>query len=144
MKHCLKNYSELFFLDATCKVLEIRLPVYLFLVEDSMGESEVVDVAVLVEETEEIVRWMLQCLKDRNPELSPRVTKADKDFNETVIVKGLFPSATVFICLFHSLSFFKREISDKSLSLPEGTQIVLKEIFQSMCYARSAEEYNNS
>lgn len=56
MKHCLKNYSELFFLDATCKVLEIRLPVYLFLVEDSMGESEVVGVAVLVEETEEIVR----------------------------------------------------------------------------------------
>lgn len=39
---------------------------------------------------------------------------------------------------------FKREISDKSLALPEGTQIVLKEIFQSMCYARSAEEYNNS
>ena len=56
MKRCLKNYPELFFLDATCKVLEIRLPVYLFLVEDSMGESEVVGVAVLVEETEKTVR----------------------------------------------------------------------------------------
>lgn len=35
-------------------------------------------------------------------------------------------------------------ISDKSLGLPEGTQIVLKEILHSMCYARSGEEYNNS
>ena len=31
-------------------------------------------------------------------------------------------------------------ISDKSLGLPEGTQIVLKEILHSMCYARSGEE----
>ena len=59
MKRCLKNYPEILFLDATYKLLEIRLPVYLFLVEDSMGESEVVGVAILVEETEEIVRWML-------------------------------------------------------------------------------------
>ena len=59
MKRCLKNYPLILFLDATYKLLEIRLPVYLFLVEDSMGESEVVGVAILVEETEEIVRWML-------------------------------------------------------------------------------------
>ena len=143
MKRCLKNYPEIFFLDATYKLLEIRLPVYLFLVEDSMGESEVVGVAILVEETEEIVGWMIQCLKDRNPEFSPGAVMADKDFNERAIIKELFPSATVLICLFHSLRSFKREISDKSLALPEGTQIILKEIFQSMCYARSAEEYNN-
>ena len=109
-----------------------------------MGESEIVGVAVLVEETEENVKWMLQCLKDRNPEFSPRVVMTDKDFNKKAIIKELLPSATVLICLFHSLWSFKREISDKSLALPEGTQIFLKEIFQSMCYARSAEECNNS
>ena len=68
---------------------------------------------------------------------------ADKDFNERAIIKELFPSAIVLICLLHSLRSFKREISDKFLALPEGTQIVLKEIFQSMCYSRSAEEYKN-
>ena len=56
MKPCLKNYPEILFLDATYKLLEIRLPVSLFLVEDSMGESEVIGVAILVEETEEILR----------------------------------------------------------------------------------------
>ena len=85
---------------------------------------------------------MLQCLKDRNPVFSPRVVMADKDFNERVI-----SFSTVLTCLFHSLWSFKREISDKFLALPGGrggTQIVLKEIFQSMCYARSIEEHNNT
>ena len=68
-----------------------------------MGESEIVGVAVLVEETDEIVKWMLQCLKDRNPEFSPRVVMTDKDFNKKAIIKELLSSATVLICLFHSL-----------------------------------------
>ena len=141
MKKCLKDYSEIFFLDATYKLLELRLPVYLFMVEDSMGETEVVAVGILVAETEDNVRWMLESLRERNPEFKPRVFMADKEFNERAIIKELFPTATVLICLFHSLRSFKREISDKALGLPEGTQVVLKELFQSMCYAKSEDEY---
>ena len=141
MKKCLKAYSKIFFLDATYKLLELRLPVYLFMVEDSMGETEVVAVGILVAETEDNVRWMLESLRERNPEFKPRVFMADKDFNERAIIKELFPTATVLICLFHSLRSFKREISDKALGLPEGTQVVLKELFQSMCYAKSEDEY---
>lgn len=51
-----------------------------------MGESEVVGVAILVEETQEIVKQMPQCLKDRNPEFPPRVVMADKDFNGRAII----------------------------------------------------------
>ena len=121
MKKCLKAYSEIFFLDATYKLLELRLPVYLFMVEDSMGETEVVTVGILVAETEDNVKWMLESLRERNPEFKPRVFMADKDFNERAIIKELFPTATVLICLFHSLRSFKREISDKALGLAEGT-----------------------
>ena len=69
MKKCLKAYSEILFLDATYKLLELRLPVYLFMVEDSMGETEVVTVGVLVAETEDNVKWMLESLRERNPEI---------------------------------------------------------------------------
>ena len=62
MKKCLKAYSEIFFLDATYKLLEQRLPVYLFMVEDSMGETEVVAVGILVAETEDNLNWMLESL----------------------------------------------------------------------------------
>ena len=108
MKKCLKDYSEIFFLDATYKLLELRLPVYLFMVEDSMGETEVVAVGILVAETEDNVGWMLESLRERNPEFKPRVFMADKDFNERAIIKELFPTATVLMCLFHSLRSFKR------------------------------------
>ena len=121
------------FLDATFKLLELRLPVYLFTVE-----TEVVTVGILVTETEDNVKWVLQSLQEKNPE---RVFIVDKDFNERAIIKELFPTATVLICLFHSLRSFKREISDKALGLAEGAQVLLKELFQSMCYARSEDEY---
>ena len=121
------------FLDATYKLLELRLPVYLFTVE-----TEVVTVGILVTETEDNVKWVLQSLQEKNPE---RVFIVDKDFNERAIIKELFPTATVLICLFHSLRSFKREISDKVLGLAEGAQVLLKELFQSMCYARSEDEY---
>ena len=67
VKKCLKAYSEVFFLDATYKLLELCLPVYLFMVEDSMGETEVVAVGILVAETEDNVKWMLESLQERNP-----------------------------------------------------------------------------
>ena len=66
---------------------------------------------------------------------------ADKDFNERAIVKELFPTTTVLICLFHSLPLFKREMNDKALGLAEGTQVVLKELFQSLCCAKSEDKY---
>ena len=87
------------FLDATYKLLELRLPVYLFTVE-----TEVVTVGILVTETEDNVKWVLQSLQEKNPE---RVFIVDKDFNERAIIKELFPTATVLICLFHSLRSLK-------------------------------------
>ena len=112
------------FLDATFKLLELRLPVYLFTVE-----TEVVTVGILVTETEDNVKWVLQSLQEKNPE---RVFIVDKDFNERAIIKELFPTATVLICLFHSLRSFKRKIIDKALGLAEEAQVLLKSSF-SLC-----------
>ena len=141
MKKCLKAHSGIFFLDATYKLLELRLLVYLFMIEDSMGEAEVVAVGILVAETEDNIKWMLESLRERNPEFKRGVIMADKDFNERAIIKEIFPKSTVPICLFHSLRSFKREISDKVLGLAGGTQVVLKELFESMWYAKSEGEY---
>ena len=86
MKKCLKAYSGIFFLAATYKLLELRLPVYLFMIEDSMGETEVVAVGILVAETKDNMKWMLESSRERNPEFKPRVFMAEKDFNERTII----------------------------------------------------------
>ena len=59
MKEDFKSYSEVIFLD------ELRLPVYIFLVEDSMGKSKLVGVGLLVLENAESLKWLLERLKKK-------------------------------------------------------------------------------
>ena len=41
MKQCFSSYTEIIYLDATYKLLQIGLPIYLLLCEDSNGLSEI-------------------------------------------------------------------------------------------------------
>ena len=109
-----------------------------------MGESEIAGVGLLVSENAESLRWLLNAFKGNNVNDQPRVIMADKDFNERYILKECFPTASVLICLFHTLRSFKRELSDKRFSLSESQNITLKELFQNMCYARNVKEYENT
>ena len=52
MKKMFSSYPELVCIDATYKLLELRFPVYIMLVEDGNRQSEVVAVFLLMEETE--------------------------------------------------------------------------------------------
>ena len=137
MKEDFQSYPEIIFIDATYKLTELRLPVYIFLVEDSMGESEIAGVGLLMSENAESLRWLLSAFKGNNVNDQPRVIMADKDVNERHMLKECFPTAHVLICLFHTLRSFKRELSDKRFSLSESQNITLKELFQKMSYARN-------
>ena len=66
MKDAFKAYPELLCLDATYKLLELGLPVYLMLCEDSNGQSEVVAVCLLVTEDGDSMTWMMEALKKHN------------------------------------------------------------------------------
>ena len=52
MKQIFKAYPELVCIDSTYKLLELRFPVYIMLIEDGNGQSELVAVFLLLEETE--------------------------------------------------------------------------------------------
>ena len=60
MRDTFKAYPELLCLDATYKLLELRLPVYLMLSEDSNGQSEIAAVCLLVQEDATSVTWMVE------------------------------------------------------------------------------------
>ncbi|XP_057308124.1 uncharacterized protein LOC130646010 [Hydractinia symbiolongicarpus] len=66
---------------------------------------------------------------------------ADKDLTLRKVVKEIFPTCKLLICLFHTLRSFKREISNQSFNLRECQQVVLKELFQKMCYSKTESEY---
>ena len=54
-------------IDATYKLNELRMPVYLMLVIDSNGQSEIVGIFLTVSETEEAITKMVQAFKAQNP-----------------------------------------------------------------------------
>ena len=99
MKQCFSSYPEIIFLDATYKLLQIGLPIYLLLCEDSNGLSEIVFVCLLVTEDKGSLQWMLEMFKKNNPCWSQvRIVMADKDIGERDVIKLSLPSASVLIC----------------------------------------------
>ena len=55
---------------------------YIFLVEDFMGESEIAGVGLLVSENAESLKWLLNAFKENNVNDYPRAIIADKDLNK--------------------------------------------------------------
>ena len=67
-KQIFSAYPELICIDATYKLLELRFPVYIMLVEDGNGQSEIVAVFLLMEETEQSIKSMVGIFKNHNPQ----------------------------------------------------------------------------
>ena len=112
MKEAFHAYPEIVFIDATYKLLELGLPTYLTLSEDSNGQSEITSVCLLVSEDAESMKWMIDVFKKHNSEWTRiRVVMGDKDIGEQDVIKQCFPNSSVLICLFHTLRSFRREIT---------------------------------
>ena len=107
--------------DTTYKLNKLRMPLYLMLVVNSNGQSEIVATFLTTLETEEVITKMVQVFKTHNPKWSQtRVVVSDKDFTEHTVFKKEFPSAFLLICLFHMLRTLKREVSCEKLGLLPG------------------------
>ena len=143
MLECFKAYPELLCIDATYKLLELGLPVYLMLVEDSNGQSEIVAVCMLVTEDRDSMCWMFEAFKKLNPHWSQvRVVMADKDIGERDVIKEQLPSTAVLICLFHTLRTLKREISCEKMGISSGQRSNCLEMLQKLAYATSEAQYH--
>ena len=69
------RFPEIVFVDATYKLNDLRMPLYLFLVEDGNGESEVVALWMILTES---IRQMAEIFKKHNsqwPQLQSWLTR---------------------------------------------------------------------
>lgn len=60
MKKSFDLFPEILFIDGTYKLLNIRCPVYILVVENSFGTTDVVGIGILVSENIESINWMLE------------------------------------------------------------------------------------
>ena len=135
MRHVFCSYPEILFIDATYKLLELRFPVYVLLVEDGNGQSELAAVFLLLEETEMSISAMVNAFKKHNSKWeSVRVIMADKDMTEQEVFAAAFPNSKLLICLYHTFHSFRREIAVDKLGITSGERNMCLDILQQMAY----------
>lgn len=135
-------YPELMLVDSTHKVNSLRMPLFLILVVDGNGESEVVAAFIVINECADLLSQMVTIFKTRNPAWeSINVIMTDKDLAERKVFKDLLPQANLHICLFHVMRTFKREISTEKMGITQEERTTALEIIQDICYAKSEEQY---
>lgn len=103
IKVCMTAYGKMIFVDATYKLLSINAAVYLIIVEDSNGTSEIVAVCILMYKDSHLVTWFSETFKNFNESWSQKkVVMADKDLLKRDIIKTSFLQARVFKCVIHT------------------------------------------
>lgn len=103
MKEIYSYFPEIIFIDATHKLNELRMPLYVLLVEDGNGESEVVAIWIVVNEDASSIKKMVNLFKLHNKNWHKTTTiMSDKDFVEREVFKEEFPDAHLHIIMFIS------------------------------------------
>ena len=142
MRDIYRKYPEILFVDATYKLNELRMPLYVLLAEDGNGESHIVAVWLITSEDAANIRAMTEIFQQYNEEWCKTVTiMADKDFTERNIFLQQFPQANLLICLFHVLKTFRREITSEKVGITSAERYMVLEIVQRMAYSTNEEMY---
>jgi zinc finger SWIM domain-containing protein 3 len=116
MKKFFGQYPELLMMDATYKLTNVRMPVYVMLCVGPLGESEIVAVFLTDSEDTASLTEAMQCFKQRNSNWTKiRTVITDKDMAEREAIKQEFTDATLLLCLFHVLRAMSREITTSKM-----------------------------
>ena len=142
MKEIYQQYPEILFVDATHKLNELRMPLYVLLVEDGNGESHIVAVWLVTSEDAATTKAMAEIFQAHNEQWHNTVTiMADKDFTERNIFQQQFPQANLLVCSFHVLKTFRREITSEKIGITAAERYTVLEILQRTAYSTTEEMY---
>lgn len=142
MQNIYSHFPEILLVDATYKLLDLRMPVYLLMCIDGDGLSEVLAMFIVAEETKEVIKATVELFKKHNPSWDKtKVVMSDKDFTERDVFKACFPAASLNICLYHTLRSFRREITCEKMGITSAERLRVLEIVFSLAHSKTVGEY---
>ena len=145
MHNLFEKFPEMILVDATYKLLDLRMPVYLLMCIDGDGLSEIVAMFTLAEETKDVIQATVEIFKKHNPSWSQtKVIMSDKDFTERDAFTSCFPGASLNICLYHTLRSLRREVTCEKLGISSAERLRALEILSSMAHSKTATEYHKA
>ena len=142
MKSMFMSYPEVLFIDATYKLNDLRMPLYVLMSIDGNGESEIVCLWIVQSEDKPTLSNLLVEFKKHNASSSLiQCVMTDKDITERDVIKEQIPQAALVICLFHTLRTMRRKVSCEKLGISQSERMMSLELLSKMAYARSEEAY---
>ena len=142
MKEDFRKYPDVILLDATYKLNNCLMPLYVMLCVDGNGASQLAMICLTVSETQEAITKMIQTFKKHNPAWQKvRFAMTDKDMVERSVIKSEMPQVELGLCLFHTLRSFKREVTTSKMGISEESRDLSLRLLQSMAYAQSSDRY---
>nr|XP_047146225.1 zinc finger SWIM domain-containing protein 1-like [Hydra vulgaris] len=142
MKRFFSLYPELLLVDATYKLTNLRMPLYLLLVVGPNGESEIAAIFLTASEDCVSLSAMFEIFKEKNinwSKISSVFTY--KDMTEHECIKHAFPQINLLLCIFHVLRCMSREITTSKMNISEAQRLVALKALQKMTYATTEKEY---
>lgn len=143
MRNAINAWPEIIFTDSTYKMLANGMITVLTHIMHSNGRTHIGCVGLLTEESTELYQWVFRCLKSDNPKVKENNTCWMSD--KCKMIRGAlnleFPGTPVYMCSFHSMQSFQREITTNKM---QTTKHVVKEALknlENMLYSDSEESY---
>ena len=91
------------------------MPLYVLMIVDGNGESEIVCLWLTQFEDKETITELVQEFKKHNSNWSlTQGIMSDKDMTERIVLSEQFPQSKLLICLFHTLRTMRRDIRRKA------------------------------
>ncbi|KAK6178266.1 hypothetical protein SNE40_013072 [Patella caerulea] len=142
MRNTFSAYPELLLIDATYKLNDLRMPLYVLMNVDGNGESEVIALWLVATEDRMTISMLVNKFKERNPDWKDiTVIMADKDMVKRDVLTEKMPGADIQICLFHVMRSLRREVSTDKLGISAGERDMSLEFLTKIAHACSEEEY---
>ncbi len=104
-------------IDATYKLNDLQMPLYVLMIVDGNGESEIVALWLTQCEDKVTLGSLMSEFKKHNKSWnSIQCIMSDKDMTERNVLTEHLPKAKLLICLFHTLRSMKREVSCEKIA----------------------------
>ena len=104
------------------------------------NKGELVSISFMVDETSESLKFVLSAFRDISHH-RPTAVLIDKDFTEIKILKELFPTARILLCLFHVPKYIRSKVLTTAAESQEKKE-ELYELFEGLMHAPDEEEFD--
>lgn len=143
MKQNFNLYPELILVDATYRLNDRRMPLFVVLNVDGNGESQIAALFIIKSENYSVIMKMFNTFKKENEEYERiDVILSDKNFPDRKAYADSFPKAKLSLCIFHVIQNFNREITTRKMDINIKTRNKVLQTLEKMIYSETENEYN--